>query len=390
MIVAAMTTALGLLLVGVITQLFGYRLGGTIGIPMLAVYTLKNVFMLPIFIVSTIIAYAGLYLAKHRTLIYGRDELLVAMGIGSGVPLVIFVVLGEYLPRPLRFVLFIGSILPGLAAFNYHQLKPEYRKWDLITAILLFSGLFGLGWLLIDPRFTSTLSTLTPPALYAETADVAVWKNAAVPTELEPIILTRPRAVALFLVGFLITERVRDRYGLRIGLISVALLAIYALSSKWLLVLYAVTLALGFVFLWTIHHVTLLYGRVLISITTAFTLLVALPLVALLPITRGLSAYFVVILAGINAYNWHTAPNSKRKLFVPIQFGTFTLLLVLARSTGRILPRGIPQEFGLLQIGLGALVVAVCLGVVEYYTVDQPSRERVFEASILSGGSGDD
>lgn len=390
MIVAVSLTAIGLLLVGIISQLFGYRLGGTIAIPVLAVYTLKNIFMLPIFVVSAVIAYFGLYIAKQRTLIYGRDELLIAMAIGSGVPIVILVALGEFLPDNLRTVLFIGSILPGLAAFNYHQVKPEYRKWDLITAVALFSSLFALGWLLIDPRFSSTLGTITPPALYAETADVAVWKGAAVETGLDSVILARPYAVAVFLVGLLITERVRVRYGLRIGLISIALLAVYALSSRWLLLLYLLTLVVAFAFLRALHYITLLYGRVLISTTTAFALVIAVPLVLLLPVTRGLSAYFVAILAGINAYNWHMTPVSKRKFFLPLQMGTFVLVLLLVRSTGTILPRGIPQSFGPPQIGIGLIVALICLLATEYYIVNRPSHKQVFEMSILSGGSSND
>ena len=386
MIVAVVVTALGLLLVGTITQLFGYRLGGTIGIPVLAVYTLKNVYMLPVFVLSTLLAYLGLYVAKHRTLIYGRDELLVAMAVGSGVPVAIFLVLGSVIPESLRSVVFIGSILPGLAAFNYHQLKPEFRAGDVLTATLLFAGLFALGWALITPEFARTLGPLTPSALYTETADVAAYKGAVVETDLEPTILARPSAVALFLVGLLVSERVRARYGVRIGIISVALLAVYALASRWLLVLYLLALVVAYAFLWTVHHVTMLYGRVLISVTTAFTLVATVPLVVVLPITRGLSAYFVAILAGINAYNWHTSAPIQRRLFVPLQLGTFTALLLVARATGRVLPRGVPQEFGLPQVLAGLVVTGVCLAYAEYRTVDRPSEEAVFEASILSGG----
>ncbi len=386
MIVAAAVTALGLLLVGTITQLYGYRLGGTIGIPVLAVYTLKNVFMLPIFILSTALAYLGLYVAKHRTLVYGRDELLVAMAVGSGVPVVIFLTLGSLIPESLRSVVFIGSILPGLAAFNYHQVKPEYRWRDALTATGLFAGLFGLGWLLITPDLAPVLGTLTPPALYTETTDVARYRGAALATDLEPTILARQTAVAIFLVGLVVSERVRDRYGVRIGLISVALLAVYALASAWLLVLYLLALVVAYAFLWTVHYVTMLYGRVLISITTAFTLVAVLPLAVTLPVTRGLSAYFVAILAGINAYNWHTSAPLQRRLFLPLQVGTFTALLLVARATGRVLPRGVPQELGLPQVLVGLVVVGVCLGYAEYRTVDRPSTAAVFDASILSGG----
>lgn len=39
MIVAVIVTAFGLLAVAGLTQVYGYRLGGTIAIPVLAVYT---------------------------------------------------------------------------------------------------------------------------------------------------------------------------------------------------------------------------------------------------------------------------------------------------------------------------------------------------------------
>lgn len=60
MILAATLTAVGLVAVGAITQLFGYRLGGTIAVPVLAVYTVKNALMLPIFLLSTVLAYLAL------------------------------------------------------------------------------------------------------------------------------------------------------------------------------------------------------------------------------------------------------------------------------------------------------------------------------------------
>ncbi|MFC7326001.1 poly-gamma-glutamate biosynthesis protein PgsC/CapC [Halorubrum rutilum] len=386
MLVAAGITAFGLLLVGVISQLFGYRLGGTIAIPVLAVYTLKNAWMLPIFVLSTILAYLGLRIVKQRTLLYGRDELLVAMGIGSGVPLLLLVGFGSLFPESLRSVVFIGSILPGLAAYNYHQLKPEYRIHDLLTAAGLYAGLVACGWLLITPELATTVGEVTPPALYTTTTDVAVYKNAALQTELEPTILARPVAVGLFVLGLFVSERVRGRYGLRMGLIALPLLAIYALASKWLVLLYVVMLGLSFGFLSLVHYVTLLYGRVLISTTTAFALIAAIPITLLLPITRGLSAYFVAILAGIGAYNWHTAPGPKRRLFIPLQLGTFAVMLPLARATGRILPRGFPQRFGVPQLAASVFVAVVCLAIVEYYTVYQPSHDDVFESSILSGG----
>jgi len=386
MIVAVTITALGVFLVGLITQLFGYRVGGTIAIPVLAVYSLKNFWMLPIFLLSTLLAYVGLHVAKQQTLIYGRDELLVAMAVGSGVPLVLLTILGSYVPEPLRGVVFIGSILPGLAAYNYHQIKPQYRRWDVTTTGLLLVSLLAIGWVLVAPSYTNTLGTLTPPVLFAATADTAVLKQAVVAADLQPPILSRSTAVALFLIGVTLSERIRSRYGIRTGLIAMALLALYTFASPWLLVLYALTLVLAYVCLKAVHYTTLLYGRVLISVATVTSLLVVVPLVLALPITRGLSAYFVAILGGVNAYSWHISAPSKRPLYVPLQIGSYLLLLASAQAVGLLRPGTFPVLFGLPGTALALVGAALCFAYVEYRTIDLPDQEAVFEASILSGG----
>jgi hypothetical protein len=386
MLVAVTVTALGVLSVGVITQLFGYRTGGTIAIPVLAVYTLKNVLMLPIFLVSTLVAYVGLYVVKHRTLVYGRDELLVAMAIGSGVPLVLLLSVWSVLPESLRSVVFIGSILPGLAAYNYHQLKPQYRKWDLLTTAGLFVALTAVGWSLVSPSLVDTVGSVTEPVLYSATADVAVFKDAVVAEELDRTILDRPVAVVVFLVGVALAERIRSRYGVRTGLVAMALLAIYALANTWLLVLYLAVLVVAYVGLKAVHYVTLLYGRVLISVATATALVAVVPLALALPITRGLSAYFVAILAGVNAYSWHVTAPAQRVLFVPLQVGSFLLLVATTQLVSLFRPTLVPQVFG-VPSGLAMLVgAALCVAFVERRTVELPDQESIFEASILSGG----
>jgi MFS family permease len=386
MIVAVTVTALGVLAVGVITQLFGYRTGGTIAIPVLAVYTLKNALMLPIFLLSACLAYLGLYVVKRRTLIYGRDELLVAMAIGSGVPLVLLLVIWSVLPDSLRSVVFIGSILPGLAAYNYHQIKPEYRKWDLVTTAGLLVGLIAIGWSLVSPTLVGTLGTATEPVLYSATADVAVYKNAVVAEQLDRTILARPIAVVVFLIGVVLSERIRSRYGIRTGLVAMALLAIYALANTWLLVLYLAVLLVAYLGLKTVHYVTLLYGRVLISVATATALVAVVPLALSLPITRGLSAYFVAILAGVNAYSWHVTAPAQRVLFVPLQIGAFLLLLATTQLISLVRPTLIPQAFEGPTIIAMVVGTALCVAFVEHRTVDLPGQDSVFEASILSGG----
>ena len=384
MIVAVIVTAFGLLAVAGLTQVYGYRLGGTIAIPILAVYTLKSFVMLPIYVLSAVVAYLGLGLLKNKTLIYGRAELIYAILIGSLIPVTIFLTFGFLIQDLFQTVVFIGSILPGLAAYNYHQLDDETRYWDLLTAAVVFVCLFGLGWFLVSAEFAPTLATAAPITLYSRTADVATWKGVAVNEPLSPVILPRLVTVLLFAVGMLLSERVRERYDIRIGVVSVALLAIFSLADRRLVYLYICLITISYIAIQVIHRSSLLYGRVLVGIGAAFGIVAAIPLSIELAITRGLSAFFVGILAGVNAYNVHVAQPASRRLFVPLQFGSFVFLLCLTRLTGAVLPRGFPRQFGLTEVIFGLSIVAVCFGYVEWRTIQKPDEETISDRSILN------
>lgn len=385
MIIAATVTALGLFTVATITQIFGYRLMGTITIPVVTIYALKNVVVLPVFAFSTLLAYFGLSLLKKRTLIYGRDELLVAILIGSAVPLALLLALGTVFTDAFRAILFVGSILPGLAAFNYHQLKPQYRKWDFATSVALLLVLFAIGALLVSPRLQPVLGTVTPPVLYSETADIARWRGVGVFEADQPMVLDRPTTIGILGLALAASEGLRRRYDVRIGVVAVGLLALYVLSSIWLIALYILLFAVTFVAVQAVHWSTILYGRVLIGLSAGFSLLAALPLVVALSIEHGLAAYFVAIFAGINAYSMHATAPAYRILIPPLQLLTFLALVAVARAFTEPLASGAPQQLGIVEAGVGAVIAALCIVFAELYTVARPSESAVYDASILSG-----
>mgnify|MGYP000249887009 CR=1 FL=1 len=93
---ATLVAVIGLLSVGIITQFTGYRMGGSITVPVLAVYTLKNFVMLPVFLSSAAAAFVGLWILRRRTLIFGRDELVAAMVIGTIVPVLTLFLFSSY------------------------------------------------------------------------------------------------------------------------------------------------------------------------------------------------------------------------------------------------------------------------------------------------------
>jgi hypothetical protein len=385
MIVATLVAVLGLVGVAVVTQYTGYRLGGVITVPVLAVYALKNFLMLPVFVVSATVAYVGLWYFREFTLIYGRDELVVAIVLGTSVPLVTFLLL-DGLGIDLSVVVFIGSILPGLAAYNYHRIRPEYRRNDLLAGIGLLTGLILLGWVLVTPGVAERIGTVTPPVLFAETADVASYRGAVVDTVTEPVIVRREVAAGLFVAGLLLAERLRNRFGVRVGVITAVLLAIYALASYWLVLMYVALFVGAFVFIQVAHYATLRYGRVLLGLTIAVTHLVSVPLALLLPTSRGLSAFFVAVLAGVTAYNAHATAPRERRLVLPLQTVVFVPTLLLVRLFGTPGPNGIPAKLTPAVVAVAVLVTLIALGVTRWYTVTPPDEDEVLSASVLSGG----
>jgi hypothetical protein len=382
--VATLLAVVGLLGVAVTTQFTGYRLGGTITVPVLAVYTLKNVLMLPVFVVSTIVAYIGLWYLRRRTLIYGRDELLAAFVIGTSVPLVVILGLIQ-VGFDADIIVLIGSILPGLAAYNYHSIKPEFRRNDLLATVGLFTGLIVIGLVLISPGIATRSGTVTPPVLFAATADVAVYRNAVVDLPTEAVVISREVVAGLFIFGLIISERIRARFGVRVGIITAVLLSVYALTNYWLIVMYVVLFVLAFVFVQSVNYATLRYGRVLLGTTTALGLLVAVPLTLSLPINRGLSAFFVAFLAGITAYNAHVTGPLDRRLILPLQLVVFVPALLVARLFSPAEPLGIPQELTLPVTLAGILVVVFSVGIGRWYSVARPDETEVRSVSVLSG-----
>lgn len=393
MIVAALLLALGFFAVASVTQTRGLRMGGTIVAPVLALYTLKNFVALPVFLVSFAMAYGALWGAKQYTLIYGRDELIVAIVSGSVLPLGLLF-FGELLGLTqifaLRAALFLGSILPGLAAYNFQQIKPEYRRQDIVYAVGIYLGLLLIGAVLVDPRLTSILATRTPLVLFAATSDIAVARGAVVEGVLNPLLMPRSLAVGLLVIAFLLSEWGRDRFGIRSGVVSMGLLALYATASKWLVLLFLVDFVIVLFVVGVVHWASLLYGRVLIGLGAAVAALITIPLALWLPIVRGLSAIFVAVLAGTTAYNNHVTAPRERRMRVPMALIIFAPLFFLSRIVGQPYERALLADVSTVPwiLAISATIVVGSYLLLRYYRIEQPSDEEILSASILSGGEG--
>lgn len=390
MIVASLLSALGFFLTAAVTQAKGLRLGGSILVPTLVVYTLKDFTTLPVFVVSTVVAYLILWLAKERTLIYGRDEFLVALAGGSLVPVAGYLLLLMTYPAFLEVnpLVFVGSILPGLAAYNLAQTKPEYRRQDLRYTAGLIVGLVLLGAILINPWSAGRIGGLAPLVLFARTSDIAVLTGSVVEGYLAPNIAIRTDIVLSFVVGMGLSELVRREFGIRIGIISMALLALFTLVSRWLLVLFLLSFLISLAAVWVVHHTTLLYGRILISIGCGIGTLAALLLATQLPVVRGFSALFVAVIAGVDAYAVHVTPPLERRQQPFLAVAVFLGMLLLLRAFIDPFPLGMLQIFRPMHALAGGALILGCLVIAYHLRIPEPDDEDILSASVLYGGKG--
>lgn len=383
MLISVFLAVIGILSVIILTQFFGYRLGGVIVVPVLAVYTCKNFLMLPLFLAGFIIAYLGLRYLQKNTMIYGREELVATLLLGSVLPVIgLFFIKG--VGYDLTDVVFFGSILPGLAAYNYSRIKPEYRIHDIMASIGIFIGLIAAAWFLVTPSISESIGTLTPPILFSSTSDLAVMKNAVVDIQPVPAMIDRFSAFVLFMVSLVLSESVRKTTGIRVGVVSMAILAIFSLENRWFFLLYFVNLFVSYIGIVMIQKATMIYGRNLIGLGACISLLLTVPFVLFFPVSRGLSVFFLGLIAGLNAYNLHVTAPAERKLFIPLQISLLAPLIALAASLGEGQPQGLFHEFGTVQLLVVALGAAISIAFVKYNWVPRPLDEHVWNASLFS------
>lgn len=388
MLEAVIIVASGLFIVSIITHYFGYRLGGTITLPILALFTLKTLWLFPVFVLSGLLAYIALDIARKNTLIYGRHELLLALFFGSVPVVTLLFVLLVLFPTAQDIVsrlAFIGGIVPGLAAYNFHQIQPEYRWKELTLSTLVTAGLIALGALLVSPQ-TTILTEYTPSILFSQTSDIAHLRNAVVRRNVPPEIAARPLVVLLLGVGVGISELIRARLGFHIGILTVGLIALFTVSSRRLLFLFLFITPLCFGLITICHRYLLLYGRVLIGIGSGVGVLLVPGVLQLFGSARGLSALFVGLIAGITAYNLHTTAPAERRQSVALMVAVYALSLLLIRLFVQPFRRGFPQELGVMQVGGLGLLAAIGIAAFFQSYIFLPSDDAVFSASVLSGG----
>jgi hypothetical protein len=391
MLVVTALMLLGLLAGITASQLWGYRLGGVIIVPLFAVYTLRSFGTFPVLVMSVIGGYVSLVTVRRRLMLYGRPLFVIAIVTSALVPLLVYAfVIFDLGPQGVVTELgFIGSVLPGIAAYNFHRLPAEKRVEDalLSLALLLFLVVVGIGLVILVGL--TPLGTVTPAVLLGPKSDIARAFGLVVDNTPHPKLLPFPRELGMLGLGLFISEGVRDRWGLRIGgLIVLPLLVLFAFRNEWLLATYALAAVAAYVGIQLFHAWTLVYGRVLLSMGVAFGILTVIAVIPTVPIDNGLLPFFTGILGGVGAYNLHAVAPAERRMSIIVTAGVFVLLSGIARMFLTPFAAGILNQVGIAHVLAGALVVGLAAWEVYQLEAARPSdldRTRtVWEAEEMS------
>jgi hypothetical protein len=374
MIIAATLVVLGLLAASLVTYTKGYRLCGVVIVPLLAVYTLIDFATLPIFALSGAMAFGAIAVIQRRRIQFNRGLLIPAILVGMIAPAVYAAGLDAYGSGGLAMdVAFVGSVLPGIAAYNLHRQDPDRRLTDLAATSGLLIALLAIGT--VAGRLWTTppcwscqvlphrLSWYVTPVILAEGTDVAPLLGLTY-DGVQLAIGTVSTVLLVIVAGILLSELPRYRWGIRpVGVISIALLALFALQSWVLLALYLIAFVIAYPLVTVIHRATLVYGRVLLSVGIVLGVLFGTITASLVGLEFPFSALMTGLLAGVGAYNLHVVPRSERPAAAAASAGVFVLVFGIARLLVTPQPSGLAADPTpwLVVVGVGVMVIVAAV-----------------------------
>lgn len=395
MLVETIIMVIGLLLGIGVVQLWGLRMSGVLVVPLLAIYGLYDIDSLVIFIVSTLAAYIALYIVKKGSFAYGRSLLLIAIFSGALVPLLTLFFASQYydpylltergvplhedaLDFSYTEVEFVGTILPGIAAYNFHQLSAGRRLNDAIMSLAVLIGLMIFAVVLLEPLAPVQANLDLPPILHSTESDIADIYGTTLPSRGYEGVVPLEIGGTAVIVGFALAELVRSRWGFRVdGMIAVPLLAIFSLQTVDAVILYLLVLPLTFLLIDRLEAQTGLYGRVTLALALVIGLIVALPIVPHLELDYGLIAFFPALFAGIGVYNFRRIPHSARFESLTLTAAIFTLSLAIIRPFSTPAPDGFLQTVTVSHLIAGVVLVSIGVWICWIHEQHRPSLEGV-------------
>lgn len=387
MIIAITVLTVGFVAIVGATHRFDLRLGGVVVVPLLAVYTLRNVEALPLFVLSGVTAYVSILLVQRRVLLYGRQLLIAAIGAGALVPM-LTVIIFDVTIRPaggFGEVEYIASVLPGIAAYNLYRLDREKRRPDLAASLALLCGLLLLGGGLARLLTGTGVASATPPVVLVAGTELAKLTATQQFAQPSPNVVSDAFGVTLIIVGMVASEFARDRWGLRTaGVIALPLLAIFVLSELRLLLIYLVTAAVVATIATLVHRATFLYGRNLLAFACIAGTILVVPLATAFDLVVGIRALIVGLLAGVAAYHYHALPDPEVVPTVAMSAGIFTVLYASAWFAVGPAPSGLAAVVTPGHLAVGGLAVAAAAWSAIWLEAARPPSNEVLEANVIT------
>lgn len=383
MLAAIAIMLVGIGLVAVASQRGGYRLGGVMVLPLLTIYTLREPLSPVVFAVATVAAWLSLWALREFTLAHGRRVFLVAVVVGALVSILVAfavarTVLGSFVVADAEVV---GSIFPGIAAYNLMRVSPDQRSREVVGMVAAFGLLLGVGVVALSAL--SAIRTPTPPFLLLPTSEAPGLLGLAV--EGTPTMQLVPGwlAVLLLLVDVVVYELIRARYDVRLaGIILIPLTAVFSVQFGATVVLYAVGATVAFFLLSVVHWLTLLYGRNLLAVGLSAGLCFALLVGLVAPMSiPGPTLFFIGLFVGIGAYNLHRVAPPERPANIRLSAGLFVVFYAALLAVVEVPPPGFAADLTPWHVALGVVVFG--LGAWELWRLERTKPD----AAAFAGDS---
>jgi len=331
MLIATVVVLAGLLAVAVLSQRRDYRLGGVMVLPLLAIYTFRELFSPVVFVLATGASFAVLWGLREYTLTHGRRLFLASVVVGAVASLIVTFALSSLFPERIDYqhAEIVGSIFPGIAAYNFMRVDPDHRRRDLAATIVTYLLLVALGT--VSLVALSGFKTGLPAFLYLPTSDVVSTLSLQPVGEPAARVVPEWLTVALLLLDVALYEFVRARYDLRLaGVILVPLLAVFSVRFGMSAFAYVLGATAVFAIISIVHWVTLLYGRNLLAIGLVSGLLFGVGIGTLTGASApGIVVFFIGIFTGIGAYNLHRTAPRNRTASIRLSAGLFVIFYVV-------------------------------------------------------------
>ncbi|GAB6878874.1 hypothetical protein JCM17823_11480 [Halorubrum gandharaense] len=387
MLAAGSVMILGVTAIALVSQATGLRVGGVMVIPLVAVYTFLEPWTPIVFLLAWGAAYGALHVVRSATLHHGRRPLLIAIAVGALTSISFVGMLDLFTGWSVAFheAEIVGSIFPGIAAYNVMRLDPDRRITDLAIAVGIYATLVVAGavLLLATPRVPVEL----PAVLFANDVAAVGWLGLEAPRSRFPRIMSQWLVAGLILGDVVIYEWVRARYAVPLsGVILVPLLAVFSARMDVAFLLYAVLATATFVAVTGLHWFTLLYGRNLLALALVIGTGLAFLLGLVTPEAPGLLVFFVGLFAAVGAYNLHRTSPGQRAANVLLSAGLFVLLygtiLVIVEPPAS----GLASPFRWYHVATGGVTLALAGRELLRLERGRPDADAIDDASVFSGG----